>query len=67
MKEQSKRNKESIVFLIIDANGNPVMRTDSVSCIPPDHQLLSMESIGYKFKYDGKIVSRRKIAELRAK
>jgi hypothetical protein len=55
----------TIDFQIIDSNNSIAMRTNHISCIPPDSHLASMETIGYKFKLDGKFVSRRKINTLR--
>lgn len=55
----------TIDFQIVDSNNSIAMRTNHISCIPPDSHLASMETIGYKFKLDGKFVTRRKINALR--
>lgn len=40
------------------------MSTVYISCIPEYDQLLSMTQAGYKFRLDGKIISKRRLKEL---
>ena len=50
-------------FQVISQNNMPLMATTSIECIPSSTELISMEKVGYKFKIDNKIVSRKKIIE----
>lgn len=54
-------------FEVVNSRGAVVMSCASVSCIPPDSQLKSMEEYDHKFRLDGKNITRRKIRELREK
>lgn len=54
-------------FEVVNSRGVVVMSCASVSCIPPDSQLKSMEWYDHKFRLDGKNITRRKIRELREK
>ncbi len=54
-------------FEVVNSRGAVVMSCASVSCIPPDSQLKSMEEYDHKFRLDGKNTTRRKIRELREK
>lgn len=53
------------IFQVVDDKGVTVMRTDFISCIPDDNQLTSMSKSGYKFKINGKVVSIKKVKEVR--
>lgn len=39
------------------------MSTEYVSCIPDDRQLTALSKAGYKFKINGKSVSKKKVEE----
>ena len=51
-------------FEIINDKNKVVMHTSSPSCIPDKDTLMSMLSAGYKFKLDGKILSKKALNEL---
>lgn len=51
-------------FEIVNDRGISVMSTVYISCIPEYDQLLSMTQAGYKFRLDGKIISKRRLKEL---
>ena len=44
--------------------GKAVMYTFHISCLPTPRQIESMVKNGYKFKIDGKIVSKGKVEQL---
>lgn len=50
-------------FEVVNRDGQVVMWTDSVDCIPAPNELDVMTSAGYRYKIDGKIVSKSKITE----
>lgn len=50
-------------FEVINNNGQVVMWTDSIECIPTPDELDSMTSAGYHYKIDGKVVAKNKIHE----
>jgi len=52
-----------MLFEVIDPSGKGVMCTNYVSCIPNANQLSSMTSAGYKFKIDGKNITKKKLLE----
>ena len=52
-------------FQVVNSVGENVFCTYFLSCWPSDSQLSSMAEAGYKFKIDGKVVSKKKIKEIR--
>lgn len=54
-----------MLFQVINGIGIPVMSTEFASCIPDDEQLSSMYNAGYKFKLDGKTITKKKAKEIR--
>ena len=50
---------------MINKDGKSVMSTEHISCFPTKEQLSSMVKAGYKFKIDGKPVTKKKIEELK--
>lgn len=52
-------------FEVINDKGCTVMSTLYPLCIHEDDQLSSMMKAGYRFKIDGKIVSKKKAGEVR--
>lgn len=53
-----------MIFEVINDKGKTVMNTNDLSCIPNKKQLLEMSMSGYKFKIDGKVISKNKIIEI---
>ena len=51
-------------FEVINDKNKVVMHTLSPSCIPSKDILTSMLNAGYKFKLDGKMLSKKAINEL---
>ena len=51
-------------FEIFDERGNIVMQTESQRCIPPKSHLESMRNNGYKFKLDGKLITKKELNNL---
>ena len=51
-------------FEIFDERGNIVMHTKSKNCIPPKNHLESMKNNGYKFKLDGKLITKKELNNL---
>ena len=54
-------------FEVINRNNVTVMNTEFIECIPSDKVLQLMSEAGHKFKVDKKIISRKKIKELKEK
>lgn len=54
-------------FEVINRNNVTVMNTEFIECIPSDDVLQLMSEAGHKFKVDKKIISRKKIKELKEK
>lgn len=54
-------------FEVINRNNVTVMNTEFIKCIPSDEVLQLMSEAGHKFKVDKKIISRKKIKELKEK
>ncbi len=52
-------------FEVINQDKKVVMYCSSIECIPDEDEILSMTKAGYKFKIDGKIVSKKQIIELK--
>ena len=52
-------------FEVINDKSKPVMTCTQESCIPLADILKSMSAAGYKFRLNGKVVSAKKIMELR--
>ena len=52
-------------FEVINDKSKPVMTCTQESCVPPADMLKSMSAAGYKFRLDGKVVSVKKIMEVR--
>ena len=52
-------------FQVVNRDNIPVMCTESVSCVPDEKELLSMQKAGYKFKVDGKVMTIKKIKEMK--
>ena len=50
-------------FEVLNRDGNVVMHTTSVSCIPTVAELTAMGCVGYRYKLDGKVVSKSKICD----
>lgn len=53
-------------FEIINQDEKTVMQTEFTECIPDKETIDLMIKGRYKFKIDGKIVSRKKIDEIRS-
>ena len=50
-------------FDVINKDGQVVMTTDSIECVPTPDELDAMSSAGYRYKVDGKIVAKSKVLE----
>lgn len=51
-------------FEVIGPDGRGKMRTHALSCLPTVSEIKSMASCGYKFKLDGKTVSKSVVIQL---
>ena len=51
-------------FEVIGMDGKTVFQTEYRECIPAKHQIDDMSKSGYKFKIDGKNVTKKKLLEL---
>lgn len=52
-------------FEVINPDGETVFNTESKKCIPTKSQIESMAKAGYKFKLDGKSISKKKLEDMR--
>lgn len=52
------------LFEVIGPDGKGKMRTHTLSCLPTVSEIKSMASCGYKFKLDGKTVSKSVVIRL---
>ena len=52
-------------FQVINSVGDSIFCTYFPSCLPSNNQLDLMVETGCKFKVDGKIVSKKKVKEIR--
>lgn len=52
-------------FEIVNDKDSVVMSTNYRSCIPNSDQLSSMVKVGFKFRVDGKIMSKKRVEEMR--
>lgn len=52
-------------FEVINDKGQTVMATTSTSCIPNKDILESMSKAGYKFKVNGKVITKKQLLELK--
>ena len=52
------------LFEVIGPDGKGKMQTHTLSCLPTVSEIKSMVSCGYKFKLDGKAVSKAVIIQL---
>lgn len=52
-----------MLFQVINNKGIPVIRTEYISCIPDESQLSAMVKAGYKFRLDGKNISKKRVLE----
>lgn len=52
-------------FEVINPDGETVFNTESKKCIPTKSQIESMAKAGYKFKLDGKAISKKKLDDMR--
>lgn len=50
-------------FEVINPNGQVVLTTTSLNCIPEQNILEGMSRAGYKFRVDGKITTKKSIKE----
>lgn len=50
-------------FEVINSNGQVVMQTESIECVPTPDELDAISSAGYRYKVDGKIVAKSKVLE----
>lgn len=50
-------------FEVIDNKGNTIFNTTEKICLPNKLEIESLTCAGYKFKLDGKIVSKKKLLE----
>lgn len=51
-------------FECVNREGRTMSSTTYMSCLPTERQIESMSKAGYKFKLDGKIISKKKVKEL---
>lgn len=51
-------------FEIINSNGKIVFNTMDESCLPTKGEINSMTKVGYKFKIDGKSITKKKLEEI---
>ena len=56
--------KNNMKFEVINDRNKPVYYTHKIKDIPTREFLSSMVDAGYKFKIDGKIVSKKRVEEL---
>ena len=52
-----------MIFETFDQHGKRVFHTHDEGCIPTKQQLTSMMQNGYKFKLDGKRITKNQLAE----
>lgn len=52
-------------FEVINDKGQVVMTTTSTECIPDKDMLDNMSKSGYKFRLDGKTVTKKQLSELK--
>lgn len=52
-------------FEVVNSRGEVCMSTNSARLIPNESTLASMAEVGYKFKIDGKAVSKKKALEIK--
>lgn len=50
-------------FEVIDNKGNTIFNTTEKTCLPSKSEIESQAGAGYKFKIDGKIISKKKLLE----
>lgn len=50
-------------FEVVNKDGQVVMWTDSIDCIPTSDELDVIASSGYRYKIDGKVVSKSRVNE----
>ena len=51
-------------FECVNRDGRTMSSTTYMSCLPTERQIESMSNVGYKFKLDGKIISKKKVKEI---
>ena len=51
-------------FEVINKENNVVMNTENMSCIPSQEEITVMTKEGYKFRLNGKILSKKSLNEL---
>ena len=51
-------------FEIINSNGKIVFNTMDESCLTTKGEINSMTKVGYKFKIDGKSITKKKLEEI---
>ena len=54
-----------MTLLTIDMFGNSKARYNNIEAFPTKEEILSMAKAGYKFKIDGKTVSKNQIESIR--
>lgn len=52
------------LFEIYNEKGNRLFYTNSEECLPPKEQISSMLNAGYKFKLNGKSITKKALNEL---
>lgn len=50
-------------FEVVNDKNKTVMSTESLSCIPNKDALNSISKAGYKFRFDGKMITIKKLNE----
>lgn len=53
-----------MLFQVINESGIGVMRCEDFSCVPTYDELKDMYSAGYRFKYDGKTATLKRMKEV---
>ena len=53
-----------MLFEIYTEKGRRLFYTTSEECLPPKEQINSMLNAGYKFKLDGKLLTKKALNEL---
>lgn len=51
-------------FEIFNEKNKVVFNTQEKQCLPDKHQINTMIKIGYKFKIDGKLLTKKQLTEL---
>ena len=52
-----------MLFEVINSQGKTIFYTNEKICVPPYKQIKTMLTTGYKFRLDGKIMTKKSLEE----